>query len=441
MRPPESFRARLLLIAAGALLLRLVYAGLNRGYPVVGDALTFHFDAAHLAAGQGFMRPFEAMATAEHPPLQIVLLGLVDWLGGHGTLPQRFVECFIGTGTVILLGLLGRAVAGPRAGLIAAGLGAVYPMLWMIDGSLMSETPYLFLVTATLVLAYRHRAKPSTGLALAIGALIALAALTRGEAIGLLVLLVLPLAWHAGTSWRPRLRTAALMGAAFCVVLAPWTIRNLATFERPVLISTNSDTAIAGANCPGTYYGELLGSWDYNCLRNRPPGDESEFSAAYRDRGVRYIKAHLDRVPVVVGVRLLRQLDLYRPTQSALLQASEGRRFKVALWGIRWYWGMLALAIAGAVLLRRRRAPMQILAAPVALAFLVAVFVYGSTRLRVVMEPVIVVCAAVAVEAAWRRLVTRRASSAEASSAAASPTATRVSAGISQSQSIEAWKA
>ena len=38
------------------------------------------------------------------------------------------------------LGLLGRELAGARAGLLAAALGAVYPYLWVNDGLILAET-------------------------------------------------------------------------------------------------------------------------------------------------------------------------------------------------------------------------------------------------------------------------------------------------------------
>jgi len=430
---PRTFEARLAVIALAGLALRLLYAYAQRDYPVVGDALTFHLDAQHLADGHGFQRPFEAVPTAEHPPLHILLLALVDVLGGHGVLAQKVVLCFVGTGTVVALGVMGRLVAGARAGLIAAGIGALYPLLWVIDGSLMSETTYVLLITVTLIVAWRFQEAPSTRRALAVGAAIGLAALTRGEAVGLLVVLPLPLAVRSARTTGPRVRTAALMVGAFCVVIAPWTIRNLATFADPVLISTNGDNVFVGANCHSSYYGDLIGSWDFTCFGTRAPGDESQYSVAWRDRGLRYAREHAGRVPLVVGVRLLRQFDLYRPEQSVFLQSAEGRRPVVARWGIRAFWLLLPFGIAGAVLLRRRRVPLLVLAAPWALAVVVGATVYGSTRLRVAVEPALVVLAAVAVDA-----LVARARGTAPSSTPASTTATSVSAGISQSQSMPA---
>ena len=50
--------------------------------------------------------------------------------------PRSSCSALVGTVTVVLVGLLARRVAGERAGLIAAAVAAVYPLLWLADGSL-----------------------------------------------------------------------------------------------------------------------------------------------------------------------------------------------------------------------------------------------------------------------------------------------------------------
>lgn len=444
MRLPAKFETRLALIALAGLGIRLLYAVVHRKYPVAGDALTFHIDAQHLADGHGFMRPFEGAPTAEHPPLHIVVLAFVDLLGGANTTVQRCAMGIIGTGTVVALGVLGRTVAGARCGLIAAALAAVYPLLWVIDGAIMSETEYVLLVTLVLLAAYGYLKAPSARRGVALGVLIALAALTRGEALGLLVVLVLPLVLRAWPGWGARVRAAAVIGAACCVVLAPWTIRNLVTFEHPVLISTNADNVFAGANCERSYYGDLVGSWAFSCFGRRAPGDESEYSRVWRRRGLDYARDHAGRIPVVVAARLGRQFDVYRPRQGVYLASGEGRDHRVQWLGLLMFWAMLPLAAAGALVLRRRGRPLLILAAPFFLIVVMGAVVYGSTRFRVAFEPVLVVLAAVALDAAWARVSARRGRASAvgadaASSTPASATPTSVRAGISQSQSIEAW--
>jgi 4-amino-4-deoxy-L-arabinose transferase-like glycosyltransferase len=277
--------------------------------------------------------------------------------------------------------------------------------------------------------AYRLAERPSAGRAALLGALIGLAALTRGEAILLLALLLL------GRPKR-RLRLLAAGVAACALVLAPWTIRNLATFENPVLISTNGDNVFVGANCDRSYYGDLIGSWAFSCFGRRGPGDESQYSREWRQRGLDYARDHAGRIPVVVAARLGRQFDVYRPRQGVFLASAEGRDHRVQWLGIYMFWAMLPLGLAGALVLRRRREPLFILGAPFFLILVMGAAVYGSTRFRVAFEPALIVLSAVALDALWTRW--RQPSSAAASSAPASATPTSVSAGISQSQSIDA---
>src|SRR4051812_36491456 len=267
VRRPDAFELRLAAIAAVALAVRVVAAVATNDHLVQGDAMTFHQVAQHLADGDGFRQAFVDAPTAEHPPAWEVVLAAADRVGANGYLSHRLIGALIGTVTVVLVGLLGRRVAGARAGLFAAGVAAVYPILWTADVSLMSETLYGALVTATLLVALWFREAPSVKRGAALGAVIGLAALTRGEALLLVALLAVPLAWR-----HPRALSASL--AAFALVVAPWTIRNLTTFEEPVLISGNANGIWIGANCPATYHGPLIGYWRYQCYTKARAGED-----------------------------------------------------------------------------------------------------------------------------------------------------------------------
>jgi 4-amino-4-deoxy-L-arabinose transferase-like glycosyltransferase len=403
VRRLATFHGGLTVIALGALALRLVHVVLRRGAVVQGDALTFLLSAGHLAAGEGFRKPYADLPSAEHPPLHIVLLAAIQKVGLESLDAQKVVLALVGTATVVVLGLVGRRVAGERAGLLAAGIAALYPNLWVIDASLMSETPYLLLVALALLAALAARERPGPRAFAVLGAVIALAALTRGEALGLLPLLALPLAWAAGRAHGRRLVLAGAAVGAFALVLAPWTLRNLATFEEPVLISNNASGLWAGANCDRTYRGELVGSWVFSCY---PTGveerDESLEFAAYRRAGLDYLREHAGRLPVVLAARLGRGLDVWRVDQSVYFNATEGRSERATRLGMAAWWVLQPLALAGLVVLRRRGGPAWVPAAPMVLALAVILVVYGSTRLRVVAEPAVVVAAAVAVDAVLR---------------------------------------
>ena len=424
--------ARLALILVGALVLRVLYTVLVADdIPVIGDALTYHLLGAKIADGHGFERalhpqlePFSnwvpGQPTAEHPPLFPLLVGLVTKLGLTGYLGQKLVMCAVGTVTVGLIGLAGRELGGSAIGLVAAGIAALYPFLWVVDGSLMSETLYGVFLAATLWLSIRFWRRPSLGLAAAVGALAALAALTRGEALLLAPLLLLPLAYRGGTAWRPRAVTAAAAIGAFVLVLAPWTLRNLTAFDAPVLVSTNGSAVFVGSNCDPVYHGEFIGLWNFDCYGKAPSGDEAEQAAEYRRRGFDYARDHAGRVPLVMGVRFLRVWDLFKPGQQASYEVLEGRSETASRLGLAMFYPLLLLAIAGAMLVHRRRWPLWPLLAFPVMVSVTAVLIYGVTRFRFAAEPALCVLGAVAVAAALSAMKTR------------------VTAGISQSQSTPA---
>ena len=389
-----SFERRLAIVAAGALALRLLGVPLTDDHPVVGDARVFHMVAEHLASGDGFRMADRDLPTAEHPPLWEVVLAGANLLGADSFTSHRVVGALIGTITVVLIGLLGRRVATPATGLVAAALAAVYPMLWAADLSLMSETLYGALLVAALLAATSRRP-------VVLGVLLGLAALTRGEALALLVLLVVPLFWR---QWR----ALALTFAAFALVLAPWTVRNLVTFEEPVLISSNANGIWVGANCPDSYAGPLIGYWRFQCYTAERPGeDESQFFARQRDKGLAYLRDNAERLPPVLLARGLRLLDLWSPGQAQYINAAEGRPVKRTLWGIWMFWVLAPLAIAGAIVQRHRRGPLLVLLAPVAMVVAVGLAAYGTTRFRFAAEPSVCVLAAVALVAAFRTLMTQ----------------------------------
>ena len=406
------FEKRLGLIALLALAIRWVYAYVIRDYLVQGDAMTFHLVGQRIADGLGFTEAVPPGGpTAEHPPGLFLFWAVLDKAGANGFLAHRFALGLVGVGTVIVIGLIARRIGGDRLGLAAAALAAVYPMLWTAEGSLMSEGLYGLLLVGSLLAAFRLRERPTPARAAILGALIALAALTRGEALALIVLLAIPVAIAARATWRERAATWGVTLAAFLAVLAPWTIYNLTRFDTPFLISTNSNGVFIGANCAETYHGELIGAWRFQCYTERLPGeDEAEFFARQREIGVEYALDHADRWPAVIAARLGRLADVYRHDQSVFFNTAEGRPVRYATWGIRAYWVVALLAIGGLVVLARRRGDrfgLIVLLAPIVMTICVAIVTYGGTRFRYAAEPSLVILAATALVALAGRLSPR----------------------------------
>lgn len=409
----RPYKLRLLAIAAAALAVRLLYALVVMGdVAPSGDGHQFHLLARVLAQEGAYLEPLiflqegRSLPTAEKPPLFPAYLALGNLLGVDSYEAHRVMCCLLGAAATFSVGLVGRRVAGERSGLIAAGLAAAYPMLIVLDGGVRNESLYVLLIALSLLFAYRLRDTTRWPDAAGLGALLGLAALTRTEAVFLIPLLVLPAVLMARPDARGRLRLGLVAVAAFVVVIAPYEIRNLTTFDRPVALSTNEGGLLFGANCDLAYNGVEIGTWPcYSGLKPTRAFDGSDVSWHLRGRALRYIGDNADRLPAVIPVRILRTWELWDTRDQASIEvkiSERNLRFHQA--GVAALFVLIALAVVGAVTLRRRGQPLALLLAPVVLVTVVSALTYGTSRFRAAADVALVVLASVALD----RLAERR---------------------------------
>ncbi|MEY2583783.1 MAG: hypothetical protein QOE09_3632, partial [Ilumatobacteraceae bacterium] len=373
-----------------------------------GDPLFYHTTANVLARGRGFPEPLNWIAfeahrpSAFHGPLYPVVLSISSRFGGTSYFDHKMMSIVIGTGVVLAAGLLGRRLGGPVVGLAAAGFAAIYPNLWLIDSLLYPEGLMALLVTVTMIVAYRWRDHTRLRTAALFGAVIALAALARGEGVLLLPLLALP--WILLTrslSLRTRLKHVVVTGVACAAVLAPWMIRNATTFEKFVPLSTNGNEVMVYANCASAYNGQFAGYWDFQCqqrvreAKGDPPGDESQTALYWRSLGFDYARDHIGELPRVMTLRVLRQWELFRPLQNVTLGGIEGRNRDASSMGLLMFYGLAGLSVVGAVSMRRRAIPLLPIGAQFLSVTITSAYTYGTVRFRAPAEPALCVLGAV----------------------------------------------
>ena len=242
------------------------------------------------------------------------MLAPVSLVGGRSVLAHQLAECFIVAGAVVAIGFLGRKVAGEHVGVLATLIAAVYPVLWVDQGSLVVESLYALLLTLALLAAYRFWHQPNPTTAAVFGLAVGLAALCRGEGLLYVPLLVVPVVLvRCRMTRRPAIALLAVAVAVALLTLTPWTVRNIVTFKKPILISSTANAVLAGANCRDAYYGSRTGDWVIACAHAPRAGDESEQWSTAGRRGARYARHHLDRLPAVMTVRLARTWEVYPP--------------------------------------------------------------------------------------------------------------------------------
>ena len=395
---------------AGALalaaLVRIAYVwAVTRHDRVVGDQIYYSVQARANAFGHWFVQPFdEGRPGADHPPLTVLLLTPITFVFRHGAfvMAQRWFNVSIGIVNVGLLGYLVKRSAGERAAVVAMGLAAVQASWWMGDGLVLSE-PASVLAILLLLLAVLHLTeRPTTRRAVLGGALGGVVAFGRPEMALLVPFLVLPAAAvglrdHA-TRRSALVRMGVALGAAV-IVVTPWIGWNLARFEDRVLISSNDGFTLLGANCPTTYFGPGIGTYDIGCALAPviPPGLDSSQASAIRSRiAVDYVRAHLTRLPLVGAARLGRLALVYGVGNEVTSGPAEGRP-TWAMWiGVVQHWLLLPFAVLGAFRLDRRHRRL-VLAVP-AVSILAAVVIASYWRIRVPADIALVLLAATGID-------------------------------------------
>jgi 4-amino-4-deoxy-L-arabinose transferase-like glycosyltransferase len=419
-RTSDRFRVLVILIAFGGLLLRILYVSVASG-DIGGDGRYYHAIASLLADGKGFIAPKpyllegKILDFAPHPPAWPLTLAGAAFVGLRSAYEQQLIACLVGTGTIVVIAFAGRRIAGETAGLIAAGLAALYPNIWLYERELMSETLTIFGAALTILLAYRFRDRPSTGRAIALGFSCGFIAMTHAEHLLLVGLLLVPLIMLVREEpFRRRVGWAALAVGAVVVTILPWAAYNTARFHTPVLLGTELGITVAVTNCQYTYAGIDFGFQNGKCGDvARATGritavDLSKRDDQYLHVGLDYARDHLSRLPAVIAAREGRTWSVYAVGTQMRVDALRNTSPRVIKAGYFIYWALIPAAIFGVVVLRRRRVPVFPLLALAASVTIGTALTYGFTRFRAAAEVAIVLLAAVAIDAVLRRRARHR---------------------------------
>jgi hypothetical protein len=428
-RGPDDgrWRARLLWILLLAAAARAALILLTPHFALFGDPADYQRWAASLATGHGF--PGTGIASpgtpsAFRPPAYpLTLAGVYELVGVH-PLAGRLLGAALGVLAVGLVAALGRALAGERVGLWAGLVAAVFPPLVALCGTILSEALFLPLELAlALVLVELARRPAALRWSIGAGVLCGLALLTRAVAIVWVVVALVAVA-RSVASGRPRRTALAGLLAAFVIVMAPWTVRNLAVLDAFVPVSTEGGYTLAGQyNSTVAAPGPLQSVWQIPLIvpdiaaRVRPlyarrgGVDEAQLDTALRTIARRYAFAHPGYVLRAAANNTLRLFDL---GPGHALQSSIVDRELALPGGWRTADSIAAQALAVLALLglalgvRRRRGlgPWWLWGIPLS-ALLVTVLVVGGTLKRAPLDPFLILLAAISIDAAGAHIKAR----------------------------------
>ncbi len=398
-------------------------------YTLAGDAYYHHHQADLINKGHWFINPHEyivngrVLDSAGDPPLYALYLAFWSRLGLDGVTDHRLVSTLAGLALIVSLGLLVRRLAGDLAGIIAAILAALHPLMWINDMMLLSEGLYQPLIVAVLWAAYRWCEKPSLKRLVLLGLVISATALTRAEALSLFGFLAVPLVlWSRDLDWRTKIRQVTLCGLVGLIALSPWLIYNNLRFQNPVTLTSASGAVMMAGSCDEAWQGESMGYWAlcfdsrnlWDDLEAELPGaalaaerrvvygtyDESVVDSFNQKHALEYTVENWERFGAVAAARMGRSLELFKPGHTLRwTYAVEGRWEEPSTFGLGFYYALLPLTIIGGVVLRRRAVPLTPLLSMWPTIMLASAITFGLTRYRVPIDIAMIAMSAVA--SAW----------------------------------------
>jgi 4-amino-4-deoxy-L-arabinose transferase-like glycosyltransferase len=454
----DDARRPVLVIGALAAVLRLLWVLMMSRVPRGLNDLTLYPAAAEgIARGRGYLT-FAGTPTAYYPPGYPLFLAVIQWvldrvgLGDHLVLAAGVVQALLGGVTAGAVVVVGRRLGGNRVGVIAGLLVACWPNLVVHSSLMLSES--LFLAVFAVLLAAvvsmwparsrvavraagalpdaasvgdgatgwaRASTRTRTGVVLTAGLAMGLCTLIRPQS-ALLVLPAIALAWALARpgrrEWAGRV---AVLVIGVVLVVGPWTVRNAVVLDAFVPVSTNTgDNLCMGFN-PDASGGFMLAEYcETGEFYTDGPAAEVRRDREARHRATTWALENPGRLPALSWDKLRITYADDRDGLAALesfgedLFLSDGTRRALGITMDLWFFGVLALACTGAVLLvpsawrHRTEDPTGLLVLAVTLASVVVpVAAFGDTRFKVPVAPCFALLAAFAVVSARRLLAGR----------------------------------
>jgi len=340
-------------------------------------------------------------------------------LSGGSVLAIKGLQAVVGAATCALTYRLGERLLGRRAGIAAGLLTAFYGPLIFYDGELLPMSWAVFWAVALLSLCVEVQARASPRACLALGALGALAVLTRAE---FLLFFVAAGAWLAG-KWladqagrRTGLKRCALVGLGFAIIVLPVAVQNLRVTGHFGFLPAAGGINFYIGNHPEPDKVATAVGFEWDRLQRMPEaegirdfyGKEGYFyrqawKYAWNDPAGLLARLVGKAVQFVTSREVPRSTDVYMVRQWSLLQTL--LTWKAAGFGFP-FGVLLPLALVGLVS-SWRQVPIPVALFLVLYPFaVILVFVTGPYRLPVV--PVLAILAAAGAAALMGALRARR---------------------------------
>jgi 4-amino-4-deoxy-L-arabinose transferase-like glycosyltransferase len=402
---PTRFLA--LILVAGFVLKLAAGWYLSDGFLSRGNSHTAMNALAINLIEHGEFSVVPGMESIDYEPAYPAMMGLGFLIFGTNWFGVLLLQALLHGATSWLLYRTGERLGNRSAGFVAAVMHAFYPFLFLHTLSIIDSTAFIFCVVLVIwsLLGCWNDGERSDFIWLGIGGGIAL--LTRGAFVALGPPFA---AMFVAALWRHRSREtfakATMCATIAFVLLGPWVVRNYRLCGK-ILISTHGPFGVWQGNNPHTL--ELLKnniSLDEVYRRDPPPeiyvryplqprsADQAvEAAAAYKQQAMKFITEHPREFIELAAWKFIKFWSpFYNPVAKSY--AFGGGSIRRVVYTTT-YFPILLLAIPGAVVLwRQHRAGTLMLLGLIGFYTLAHMIAMGYSRLRLPLDPVLMVFAA-----------------------------------------------
>ncbi len=420
------WEALAMVLVAFALRALGAWAAQGRNATPSGSEADYDALAWNLARGLGFGLQGAAglHPTALHPPVLPFITSLLYRVTGHDFFAALLLQCAAGALVPVALALFARATWGSVVARVAGWLAAVHPLLVGFCGCMLPGSLFALLMLVALSASADWVKTPRPARALGTGLLWGLAILTHPIA---LMMPPLVAAW----SWFPlgltlasrdRVRQVALLLLGVALAVGPWTLRNARELHAFVPVTTGGGRALLEANnalawnAPGARGGtvrvDAIKPWASRLRGLSEPAADALCGVMARE----FMDAHRADWPAVAAARLGRFWRLRAAGGSPVGRWSRAGSALDRMHApfdplLAWSVVVLPLALFGAftLLASPKRIFLALSLLTIAAFTATALPCGGALSLRVPIEPLVVLHAAVGVAALWKRRGGRRA--------------------------------
>jgi 4-amino-4-deoxy-L-arabinose transferase-like glycosyltransferase len=319
-----------------------------------------------------------------------------------------FVNVVLSTLACVLVYMVAREVAnGDGIPVVAAGVCALTPGLVLYAPVLGTEQLFIVLFLVAVLLTMRIRGT-SPWIGIGAGVVAGLAALTRGEMLFYLPVLLAFIWFTAGIdSISHRMRQCALLLAGVAIVLVPWAVRNAVVVDAGLSLST-----VGGMNF---YFGHRADGYGFTTEVPWPLGDDIAANRIGWKEGLAYVGGR--PIALLESARDGTYAWLESPEYALIWSTGTPDEYEFLVWDHRYirFEGVtrrlliissaisLSLGAAAFIAWRRWSVDLRILAAGVvSLNWLGhAVLFFGHPRFRYTVDTIATILVAITIVTLW----------------------------------------